>query len=79
MPRRPRFSQAGYVFHVLNRGANRQTLFDNAGDYDAFAGMLDRARQQVDMRILAFCLMPNHWHLVVWPSTDDASVCGSLR
>jgi len=35
MPRRPRFAQAGYVFHVLNRGAGRQTLFESNSDYDA--------------------------------------------
>jgi putative transposase len=60
------------VFHVLNRGAGRQQLFDNAGDYDAFLTLLERARENVPMRIVAYCLMPNHWHLVLWPETDDA-------
>jgi len=72
MPRRPRFAQAGYVFHVLNRGAGRQQLFDNAGDYDAFLTLIERARDKVEMRVLAYCLMPNHWHLLLWPQTDDA-------
>jgi putative transposase len=72
MPRRPRFAQAGYVFHVLNRGAGRQTLFETDRDYDAFVGLVEQARQRVEMRVLAFCVMPNHWHLVLWPQTDDA-------
>ena len=72
MPRRPRFAQAGYVFHVLNRGAGRQTLFETDGDYDAFVSLLEQARQKVKMRILAFCVMPNHWHLLLWPEHDDA-------
>jgi len=72
MPRRPRFSTAGYVFHVLNRGAERQKLFESEGDYDAFVVLLEQARLQVPMRVLAFCAMPNHWHLVLWPEEDDA-------
>jgi putative transposase len=72
MPRRPRFAQAGYVFHVLNRGAGRQTLFETEGDYDAFASLLEQARLKVKMRILAYCVMPNHWHLLLWPEHDDA-------
>lgn len=72
MPRRPRFAQAGYVIHVLNRGAGRQTLFESDGDYDAFVGLLEQARRQVEMRVLAFCVMPNHWYLLLWPQQDDA-------
>lgn len=72
MPRRPRFASAGYAFHVLNRGAGRQTLFHEQRDYDAFVNLLEEARGQAPMRVLAYCLMPNHWHLVLWPETDDA-------
>ncbi|MGI8978655.1 MAG: transposase [Pirellulaceae bacterium] len=72
MPRRPRFAQAGYVFHVLNRGAGRQTLFESNSDYDAFVALIEHAKRQVPMRVLAYCVMPTHWHLVLWPETDDA-------
>ena len=72
MPRRPRFAQAGYVFHVLNRGVGRQTLFETNGDYDAFVSLLEQGRRRIEMRILAFCVMPNHWHLVLWPEHDDS-------
>ncbi len=72
MPRRPRFSTAGYVFHVLNRGAGRQTLFKTEHDFDAFVALLEQARRFAPMRLLAFCVMPNHWHLLLWPQTDDA-------
>ena len=72
MPRRPRFAQAGYVFHVLNRGSGRQTLFDTSSDYDAFVALIEQAKSQVSMRVLAFCIMPTHWHLVLWPESDDA-------
>lgn len=72
MPRRSRFSSAGYVFHVLNRAVARQTLFHTNGDYDAFVKLLEEARRKAPMRILAYSVMPNHWHLVLWPETDDA-------
>ncbi len=72
MPRRQRFSSAGYVFHVLNRGAGRQRIFDADDEYDAFVTLLERARVRTDMRVLAYCLMPNHFHLLLWPQTDDA-------
>jgi putative transposase len=72
MPRRPRFSTAGYVFHVLNRAAGRRTIFETPEDYDAWVALLDQARNRVAMRVVTFCVMPNHWHLVLWPETDDA-------
>jgi putative transposase len=72
MPRRSRFATAGYVFHVINRGAGRQRLFDDESDYDAFISLMEQARQRIGMRVLAYCLMPNHFHLVLWPETDDA-------
>ena len=70
MPRRPRFATGGYVYHVLNRAVGRARLFEKTGDYLAFQRVLEEAREQVPMRLLAFCVMPNHWHLVVWPLED---------
>jgi len=56
----------------LNRGAGRQTLFDDETDYDQFVSLMEQARQRVGMRVLAYCLMPNHFHMLLWPETDDA-------
>ena len=46
-------------------------LFEDDGDYAAFAGVLGQACERVSMRLLAYCVMPNYWHLVVWPRRDD--------
>ncbi len=70
MPRRPRVSTGGYVFHVLNRAVGRQQIFDTEGDYFAFLRVLHEAGQRVPMRLLSFCIMPNHWHLLLWPKAD---------
>ncbi|NLX97833.1 MAG: transposase, partial [Rhodopirellula sp.] len=70
MPRRPRVATGGYVYHALNRAVGRATIFEKVGDYAAFEKVFREANEQIDMRLLAFCLMPNHWHLVLWPRED---------
>ncbi len=58
------------LFHVLNRGVGRRGLFSQEKDYAAFEGLLEQTHQSRPMRIGAYCLMPNHWHLVLWPERD---------
>jgi putative transposase len=65
MPLRPSAGSAGIVFHVVNRGAHRRKLFDNAADYGGFQDLLARARQRVPLTVFTYCLMPTHFHLVV--------------
>ena len=45
-------------------------IFEKAADFHAFERAMAEARERFDMRILAYCLMPNHWHLVLWPHED---------
>jgi putative transposase len=68
MPRRLRCADAGFVYHVLNRAVGRATLFRKHADYAAFENILREAHERIPLRLLAFVVMPNHWHLVVWPS-----------
>lgn len=60
----------GYVYHVLNRAVARATLFHQSGDYAAWEKVLREAHARLPLRVLAYCLMPNHWHLVLWPHHD---------
>lgn len=60
----------GVVYHVLNRGNGKAQIFDADGDYFAFEKVLGEAQLQVPMRVLSYCIMPNHWHLVLWPHED---------
>ena len=71
MPRRRREGTAGVVFHVLNRGVRRMRLFDSPDDYYAFLALLGHAQRRIPVSLLAYCLMPNHFHLVVCPPADD--------
>lgn len=70
MPRTARALVGGYCYHVINRGNNRATVYHNARDYKAFITLMRLACERVPMRILAYCLMPNHFHLVLWSYVD---------
>jgi putative transposase len=70
MPRTARASIAGYCYHALNRGNGRAPVFHDADDYDAFVRLLRQACARLPMRLVGFCLMPNHFHLVLWPHGD---------
>jgi putative transposase len=72
MARPHRYLPAGYVYHVGNRGSRRGPLFDSAGDFDAFERLVAQARELVAVRIIAYCLMFNHWHFLLWPLDDNA-------
>ena len=70
MGRALRTVAGGLAYHVLNRANARMRIFDDAKDYEAFERILAEAVQRVKMRLLAYCVMPNHWHLVLWPRED---------
>ena len=58
------------VFHVLNRGVGRRLLFTKDEDFLAFERVVEETLRTRRMRLCAYCLMPNHWHFVVWPEWD---------
>ena len=70
MPRTARLAPGGTLFHVLNRGVGRMRLFLKDGDFDAFERIIEQTLESRPMRILSYCLMSNHWHLVLWPESD---------
>jgi putative transposase len=55
---------------VLNRANGKRTIFHRDRDYLAFERILAEVQERVPMRILAWCIMPNHWHLLLWPQSD---------
>ena len=70
MPRTARAAAGGYCYHVLNRGNDRTPVFERERDYEIFVELLGEASQRVPVRVLAYCLLPTHFHLVVWPGHD---------
>jgi putative transposase len=72
MPRIPRGQAAGYVYHIINRGNGRSEIFHKSQDYQAFLDLLAAAKKRQPVKVLAFCLMPNHFHLVLEPAHTTA-------
>lgn len=70
MPRQPRISVGNVPYHVINRANGRQEIFCNDKDYQLFEQILEDAKELIEMRILSYCIMPNHWHLVLYPKQD---------
>jgi putative transposase len=70
MPRAPRITAGGIVYHVLNRGVGRRRLFFKEDDYRAFETLTVEAVRRTALRVLSYCLMPTHWHFVLWPDDE---------
>lgn len=70
MARAPRIAVGGVAYHVFNRGSRKGLLFASPDEYIAFEQLLAEGREERPMRIIAYCLMPNHWHLLLWPEQD---------
>ncbi len=60
----------GMVYHACNRGSRKGPLFRCPDEYTAFERVLADGREKRAMRIIAYCLMPNHWHLLLWPERE---------
>ena len=71
MPRSARRSLGGEVYHLLNRAALRYRIFRTDKDFAAFERLLYEAHERFPgVRVLAWCIMANHWHLLLWPRKD---------
>lgn len=70
MPRTARATPGGLCYHALNRGNGRARVFHDPADYDALVRLLARATARFAVRLVGYCLMPNHFHLVAWPEGD---------
>jgi putative transposase len=70
MGRPLRAAPGGLVYHTLNRANARLAIFGDDGDFGAFEAILAEAVSRFDARLLAYCVMPNHFHLLLWPRGD---------
>lgn len=74
MPRIVRGLADGIIYHVLNRGNGKQRVFHKSRDYEAFINLMKKAKELYPIKIFAYCLMPNHFHMVVMPmKAEDLS------
>ncbi|MDQ3069578.1 MAG: transposase [Acidobacteriota bacterium] len=78
MPRRARRLQFGEYYHVINRGSVRARIFHTDDDYQIFVQLLAAAVDRFELALLSYCVMPNHWHLIVKPR-DQVHLSKSLH
>lgn len=71
MPRPPRADKAGAIYHALNRGNARKTIFRKEGDFWAYDEIVAEGLQKYAVDLLAYQWMPNHWHMVLRPREDQ--------
>ena len=70
MPRFSRDLPAGCVVHVVNRGNDKRLLFERARDFEEFLDLVGWAMSICPVRIVAYCIMSNHWHFVFWVEVE---------
>lgn len=67
MPRIARGLVDGFVYHILNRGNGKQQVFHKNQDYKAFINLMREAKDRYPVKVFAYCLMPNHFHMILMP------------
>jgi putative transposase len=70
MPIPPRADEANGLYHALNRGNLRSTIFQKEDDYAAFEPILSEGLCRYEVKLFACQRMPNHYHLVMQPGVD---------
>lgn len=70
MVRTSRIDVGGYVYHCLNRANAKARIFETEREYQDFEYLLTEMSETFDMRILAYVVMPNHWHILTYPKND---------
>ncbi|MBN1249450.1 MAG: transposase [Anaerolineae bacterium] len=71
MPRRQLVFVAECYYHVYNRGVNHAPVFFGARNYVYFLRLLKQNVERYEVAVTAYCLMPNHYHLLIRPASDD--------
>ena len=67
MARLKRCLAEGLTYHVINRGNSKQKVFHKNQDYNAFFRLMKEAKKRYPLNIYAYCMMPNHFHLILMP------------
>jgi putative transposase len=67
MPRVARGLVDGLIYHILNRGNGGQKVFHKHQDYRVFTDLMEESKARYSVKIFAYCLLPNHFHIVAMP------------
>lgn len=72
MPRKKREVMPGIAHHIVQRGTRRELTFFSDKDYSFYLKLLYKYSKKLDVEIIAYCLMPNHIHLILTPSSPNS-------
>jgi len=72
MPRKKRITKGGIAYHVFNRANGKLRIFKKNLDFLAYENILAEGIERFGMRLCGYCIMSNHWHLLLWPAADNA-------
>lgn len=73
MPRPLRPIEDGLIYHVINRGNNRQNVFRKPADFEAFLAALAALKERKPFKLYGYCLLNNHFHLLIRPRETSIS------
>lgn len=79
MPRTARIAPNEYVYHVLTRGNNRQTIFIDEKDYERYCKILLKYKEKYYFKLYHYVLMGNHVHLVIEPTEKGGSLADIMK
>ncbi|MCF7956925.1 MAG: transposase [Phycisphaerae bacterium] len=71
MPRIKRITKGNVVYHVMNRAVGKLKIFKRRQDFELFEEVLAQGVERFKMRLCAYCIMTDHWHLLLWPRKDE--------
>ena len=74
MPRSERIKSKTGIYHVILRGINRQDIFNDEEDYETFIKILTRCKSTSGFILITYCLMSNHFHLLIKDENEDLSM-----
>ena len=73
MPRRARIKNPYSIYHIIIRGVNRQSIFNEEKDYKKFLEIIESLKEKMNFELYAYCLMSNHVHLLIRENQDPIS------
>lgn len=75
MPRSPRKRSVSGIYHVMSRGIDKRDIFLSENDFAKFIEILEKTQQKKPFTLYAYCLMINHFHLLIQPHDEDLGAC----
>jgi len=79
MPRPLRITAPNLPFHIVDRGNNKQAIFKESKDFFYFLQLLERYKKELEFNLYHLCLMPNHIHLMIEPTTEGSLSKAMMR